>query len=238
MAIIIPMAGLSKRFFDAGYDLPKYMLKINNVSLFNHSVSSFKKYFNSEKFVFIARNDYGTEAFIENEVNNLGIDDFDIVILDKVTLGQADTVIKGLNKIKLSNEERIIIFNIDTIRKNFEFPSEMKNADGYLEVFNGSGTHWSFVLPGPNNSVIRTTEKDRISDLCSTGLYYFRNYKLFYNSLNFYKKNQKLELYIAPMYNYLISRKFKILYNKIPKDLVLFSGTPTEFNILKKNEIK
>ena len=47
MTIIIPMAGLSQRFIDEGYTLPKYMLYIGNQSMFTLSVSSFKKYFKS-----------------------------------------------------------------------------------------------------------------------------------------------------------------------------------------------
>ncbi|MBD6989485.1 capsular biosynthesis protein, partial [Vibrio parahaemolyticus] len=43
--IIIPMAGMSSRFFNAGYDKPKYMLEARGVTLFEHSILSFKKYF-------------------------------------------------------------------------------------------------------------------------------------------------------------------------------------------------
>ena len=39
MTIIIPMAGLSSRFTNAGYVLPKYMLYVKNRSLFNLAVS-------------------------------------------------------------------------------------------------------------------------------------------------------------------------------------------------------
>ena len=53
--IVIPMAGLSSRFTKAGYDKPKYMLEAFGRSLFWHAVSSFSNYFDSEDFLFIAR---------------------------------------------------------------------------------------------------------------------------------------------------------------------------------------
>ena len=43
--IVIPMAGLSSRFFKASYDIPKYMLTAHDESLFDHSVKSFSQYF-------------------------------------------------------------------------------------------------------------------------------------------------------------------------------------------------
>ncbi|TOH10549.1 capsular biosynthesis protein, partial [Vibrio parahaemolyticus] len=43
--IVIPMAGMSSRFFKAGYKLPKYMLEAHGKSLFEHSLRSFESYF-------------------------------------------------------------------------------------------------------------------------------------------------------------------------------------------------
>ena len=96
MTIIIPMAGLSSRFSKAGYVLPKYMLYVRNRSMFNLSVSSFEKYFVSCKFLFIARNIFDTRAFIEQECELMGIKDYETVILDSPTRGQAETVMKGI----------------------------------------------------------------------------------------------------------------------------------------------
>ena len=47
--IIIPMAGKSSRFFNEGYEVPKYMLSLNEDSnVFKEAVKSFKKYFESD----------------------------------------------------------------------------------------------------------------------------------------------------------------------------------------------
>ena len=62
--IIIPMAGMSSRFFKAGYDKPKYMLSAHGSTLFEHSVNSFKKYFNDTPFLFIVRVCYITTEFV------------------------------------------------------------------------------------------------------------------------------------------------------------------------------
>ncbi|TOM80696.1 capsular biosynthesis protein, partial [Vibrio parahaemolyticus] len=59
--IIIPMAGMSSRFFKAGYDKPKYMLEAHGKTLFEHSVESFEALFLDTKFLFIVKDVYNTK---------------------------------------------------------------------------------------------------------------------------------------------------------------------------------
>jgi len=239
MTIIFPMAGLSSRFFKAGYKKPKYMLDIDGNSVFFHAVNSFKKYFNNCKIIFIYRNIQNTKEFIKNECNVMGVDFYESIELDKETEGQAHTVELGLEKANIADDESILIFNIDTFRSNFSLPKELdfKTIDGYLEVFEAEGEHWSFVLPEneESNKVIKTTEKDRISSLCSSGLYYFKRISDFKNIFNIImQKDEKTknEFYIAPMYNYLIKDKKDIRYFKISLDKITFCGTPIEYEAL------
>lgn len=235
---IIPMAGLSSRFFKTGYSVPKYQLKIGNKSMFLWSVESFKKYFSSDKFIFICRDINNTRFFIKDELSKISLINYEIVTLDNPTLGQADTVYQGLNKLSLLNSsEDIYIFNIDS-RIEFFQKAEFLNkesVDGYLEVFKCPGDHWSFVEPGENNSVVRTTEKERISDLCSDGLYYFKKISDFVEIFLYAKENKNLsknELYIAPLFNSLISKNKNIKYELISRGKVIICGTPNEYEDL------
>jgi UTP-glucose-1-phosphate uridylyltransferase len=79
MAIIIPMAGLSNRFLNAGFSLPKYMLYIGNKSVFRLSIESFYNYFNKEQIIFICRNIYNTVEFIESECKIMGLNMYNVV---------------------------------------------------------------------------------------------------------------------------------------------------------------
>jgi len=241
MTIIIPMAGISQRFINDGFILPKYMLFVKNKSLFHLSVSSFKNYFNEHKIIFIARNFFDTNLFIVEECKKLGIINYDILILDEPTMGQADTVNKGIIHFRLNPEEPLFIFNIDTIRHNFIIPQNMIDFDGYLEVFKGSGDNWSFARTESIEStlVVETAEKISISDNCSTGLYYFKRAKYFTGAFEMSQNNDNLtrrEQYIAPLYNYLIELGLSIHINLINSEDVVFSGIPTEFYDLNKTE--
>jgi len=232
--IVIPMAGLSKRFTDAGYNGPKYMLEAHGKSLFAHSVNSFEKYFQSEKFLFIYREVEGAGTFVREETAKLGISNCVFVKLEQPTRGQAETVMLGLQQANVEAEETLLIFNIDTFRPGFQLPrpSVVENWDGYLEVFEGEGDHWSFVLPASFGStrVKETAEKRRISNLCSTGLYYFRTYQLFEKAfLAEVRAQGDAELFVAPIYNHLIHAKAQIHFTVIEQDAVTFCGVPSEY---------
>lgn len=234
MTIVIPMAGLSSRFTKAGYTLPKYMLYVKNKSLFRLAVESFEKYFETARFVFIARDVFDTERFIKEECNLLGIKDFSVVMLDQPTRGQAETVIKGVEGAGVKDDESILIFNIDTFRPCFTFPENIKDWDGYLEVFEGSGANWSYAKTESENStrVVETAEKREISTHCSTGIYYFKKAKEFVDAYNENLVNPIKgvpELYVAPLYNFLIRDGKNIHINIIPRDAVIFCGVPQEY---------
>lgn len=237
--IVIPMAGLSSRFKKAGYDLPKYMLQAHGKTLFNHSVTSFVKYFNKQPFLFIALNVFNTKQFIEKECELLGLENYQIVMLDNPTQGQAETVYEGLQLAKVDTKEPITIFNIDTFRPNFSFPKEfdIEKVDGYLETFIGRGANWSNVLPANEKlkTVKLTAEKQEISEYCCTGLYYWRYCDDFCRIFESYQRQalteiQAGEYYIAPMYNQLISEGKNIRFNVINECQVIFCGVPDEYD--------
>lgn len=237
--IVIPMAGLSSRFFKAGYSVPKYQLMLpNGQTMFDWAVTSFEHYFKSDHFVFILRDVYGTKSFVEDRLKALGIFNFTIVILEEETRGQAETVYLGLKQ--LSNDitlgAELFIFNIDSRRIDFKKSSVIEDQDvmGYLEVFKGEGDHWSFIKLNDDGKVVLTTEKDRVSDLCSNGLYFFRSIALFEEI--FQRECQKApqelaggELYIAPLYNQLLENGQVVDYELIDCSEIEFCGTPDEY---------
>ena len=123
-------------------------------------------------------------------------------------------------------------------RPNFYFPTnlDLNKIDGYLEVFRGSGKNWSYVRshPSGNNQVAETAEKVQISNLCCTGLYYFRETSSFRKAYAVETSNHNLrEYYVAPLYNHLIAEGAQIFYHEILPSNVTFCGIPEEYEALK-----
>ena len=242
MTIVIPMAGLSSRFAKAGFTLPKYMLYVKDRSLFNLSVSSFSKYFNSCEFVFIARDVYDTPRFIDEECKLLGIKKFQVVVTEP-TRGQSETVIKGIEGADIPLDEKLLIFNIDTFRPGYIFPADIDDWDGYLECFVGDGANWSYARTEDGTAktkVIETAEKRMISNFCSTGIYYFKHASDFVNA---YHENEIVpmngvkELYVAPLYNLLIRDGKNIYTHIIQRNEVVFCGIPQEYQAYLKANV-
>ena len=125
------MLGKSSRFFDAGYDRPKYKLESNGKTIFELVVKSFDKYFASDLFVFILREDFADKIFVSCALEKLGVKNFRIVLCKNDTRGQAESVYLFLDN--APGCEELFIFNIDTILYNFT-KQHYSGSAGYLEV--------------------------------------------------------------------------------------------------------
>ena len=241
MNFIFPMGGLSQRFTDAGFSVPKFMLDLHGYTVFEHAVIGFQRFFQDHNFIFAFREESGTEAFVREKCRKMGIpaENTRIVRLDGPTSGQAETVWIAARKANLPRQDPIVIFNIDSFQSDFALPAELDlgSTDGYLEVFTGKGEHWSFVQPGPDHSALRVTEKERVSELCSTGLYYFRRAQdfnhAFEQTLDMALSDlQGGERYVAPLYNTLIAHDLAVKYHLVPAESVTFCGTPDEYQAI------
>lgn len=231
---VFPMLGRSSRFFNAGYTVPKYKLPLGKEGqvVFDHVLGSFRRYFDTDLFVLLCRADSHDRAFLVDRMHALGVRRFEVIEHAGETRGQAESV--ELSLACAPWEEELFIFNIDTVLYNFEKSPARGEVAGYLEVFRGEGGHWSFVESSSNHPgrAVRVVEKERISDLCSNGLYYFATVRAFVNALNNYRqKHQGVEgeLYVAPLYNELIESGQPVSYKMVPADEIGFCGVPDEY---------
>ena len=235
--IVLPMAGRSSRFFSAGFVRPKYELPLGTSCVLEQVVRSFERQFEAEYFVFGVRSDYDAAAFVSHVARQVGIADFDVIVFDHETEGQADTVAQMLRRCPTDGED-LTIFNCDSIHTAYDRPDLANDVDGYLEVFRGAGTHWSFVQPSlDGEEVLRTTEKDRISDLCSNGLYWFRTAHIFLEALAQAQSALRAEQYVAPLYNSVIASGGRVVYREVPSEAMIFCGTPDEYVVAQRRYV-
>ena len=231
MNIIITMAGNGTRFKEAGYKEPKYMIKVNGKTLFEWSMDSlldYNKYV--EKYIFVVQKADNSKQFIEKQCKNYNINNFYILEIEEATDGQATTCMLAMPYCR--EDIAILVYNIDT----YVEPGQMKfkdiKGDGYIPCFYGIGNHWSFVKTDEEGKVIEVREKERISNNCTIGAYYFSSSKLYkeiYNKYYFNNKNlEKNEKYIAPLYNYMIQNNMEVRISIIDDKKVHVLGTPEE----------
>jgi len=233
MLYVFPMAGEGSRFKDQGCDNPKYTLPLGVSNVFSEVVKPFLRADNESTYLFILNKDRQAYEFVLSELKKLKIKSFLIVTINTPTLGQAHTVYLGLKEIETKlYYQGMLIYNIDTVRRVFSVSKFMKLGSGYLEVFKMPGNQWSFIEPGENNTVIRTTEKNRISPFASTGLYYFNSiitFKEIFEQAYKVRAMDKGEFYIAPLYNFIIESGGSVYYDLIEPKNIIPCGTPEEY---------
>lgn len=81
-------------------------------------------------------------------------------------------------------------------------------------------------------AAIEVREKERISENCTVGAYYFNSAKLYMELYGeFYKDNANLEKgekYVAPLYNHLINNGGEVYISILESEKVHVLGTPEE----------
>jgi len=226
------MAGKGKRFLDAGIQRPKYDIIARNKSLLEWSLSSLK-YFNKEEFIFIFQKKHKPEASIKKVALKHKIKNYKFVPINYLTDGQASTAI--LASKHCEKNKKIIIYNIDTyVEPKYLKPYYIK-GDGWVPSFKASGTHWSFVKIDHDQKISNIKEKERISNLATIGLYYFRSFSLFEKSYYATKTRKGTEKYVASLYQYLIKNNHSVYTHIIPSSKVHVLGTPEDINEFDKN---
>lgn len=231
--VVITMGGLGSRFRKAGYTVPKYMIEAKGKTLFEWSMISLDGYKKDvNQYIFIAMKEEGIdmEGFIKEKCQELEIDNYHLILLDYLTDGQATTA--TLAEQYWNKEHALLIYNIDTYVEPGQMNSEELKGDGFIPCFKAEGDHWSFVRLDEQERVVEIKEKQRISDHCTLGAYYFKTcdlYKKLYDEYYSEEKNLvKGEKYVAPLYDYLLSKGGEIYISDIAPERVHVLGTPEE----------
>ena len=201
LQILIPAAGRGSRFVGSEFLPPKPLISWNGKNMIEHVVNNFK-------------NDDCKIIIIKRKEHNILINEVSIVEIDYTTDGPASTCVLAKDLIDMDSE--LIITNCDQIIKDWDqemFLSFARKFDGVLGCFISNSKKNSFVKIDENNLVTEVKEKMVISNIATNGLHYWKKAKYFFDSYH-EMVNQKDttngEFYIAPTYNYLINKNYKI----------------------------
>ena len=241
MQIVITMAGLGTRFRKAGYTLPKYEIPVRGKTLFAWSMESLAGYAMPENdYYFIVRREDAARYFILDEWERCGGDRSraNVIEIDEPTDGQATTAM--LAAPFWNKDDALLIYNIDTYVEAGQMKTEDICGDGFIPCFNAPGDHWSFVAVNPGGDATLVREKERISDNCTLGAYYFSSCSLYERMYGEYYADasnmEKGEKYVAPLYNYMISKGMKVRICLVDSASVHVLGTPEELEQFAREE--
>jgi dTDP-glucose pyrophosphorylase len=206
MNILIPMAGAGSRFQQMGYTFPKPLIEVEGKPMIQQVVENLN-FGDEHRHIFIVQKEH-YDRFALNYLLPLIKPNCEIIQVDKVTEGAACTAL--LAKKFIDNDDRLLIANSDQVIDWMETPSPLydRNIDGGVYVFNATHPKWSFVKVDATNKVVEVAEKKPISDIATTGIYFWRRGKDFVRCAEqMIEKNIRVnnEFYIAPVFNEIIA---------------------------------
>lgn len=254
MKIVVPMAGKGSRFADGvhlnpEYKKPKPLIIILGKPMISWAIKSLDS-FNpkSSDLIFICRKDQEDQFKISKSLKELFGPDIKIVLIDQITRGAAETVLRA--KDYINSDEDIIVSDSDHyFDGNFLYEKVSKKdseTQGVIPVFRPPDNEpkWSFSFVEKDDVITAVGEKDK--ELATKGAYaniggyYLTHGNVFVQEVeeaiaenDLTGDEGKKEFYVAPIYNRLIKKGMKIVAAKTPN--VWGLGTPNDVEYFEAN---
>lgn len=234
---IMPMAGRGLRFSKQGFDFPKPLIEIYGKPFFYWSTQSVRKFVELISLDFVVLQEHIDKFEIDAKVREY-FPEARIHVLSEVTEGAVITCMKGVEGI---DDEYPVLFNdCDHLFKCTKF-NEFCNQnfkdeiDGILLTFESNEPKFSFVGKNEDGNVIRTAEKDVISNEAICGCYYFRNKNVFLRAAKEYLiKCNYSEYFMSGVYNVMLDNGLCI--KSLMTDFHVPFGVPDEYKKAKNDK--
>ena len=213
MKVVIPMAGRGSRFSSEGYATPKPLIEVLGKPMIAWALESYRDIAYSE-MIFVALREHEEAFQLSTLLPELAGHPVTLILLDDVTEGQLCTVLAAKSSIDCA--EDVLVGNADSLIYS-EIGDEIINrrpeCRGIISVINLPGERWSFAKTDESGRVVQVAEKMRISDHCSTGLYYFSSgHELVTIGEAMVREQEKThgEYYVIPVYQKLIDKGLRV----------------------------
>ena len=237
MHIIIPMSGVGKRFIDAGYKVPKPLIKVDGKTIIEHVCNLFP---DENKFTFICNSKLLADTNIKHVLKSIKPNS-NIIEISNHKKGPVYAV--SLANEVIEDHEEVIVnycdFGTHWDYKNFLKHTRDRDADGAVVAYKGFHPH---MLGNANYAFMRDKKQwmleikekepftsNPMEEYASNGTYYFKRgsyVKKFFQKLIDKNINIKGEYYVSLVYNLLVSNGLKVSIYEIQH--MLQWGTPQD----------
>ena len=229
------MAGEGSRFLKEGWTTPKPLIQLHEVPLFKRAIGSVYAEDIPMKYSFIVRQNHIDEYGIDKGIQAF-LPEARIFSVEKTTRGAVETCLMAESAI--DDNDAVVVMDCDLEFRSKRFielikaalsQSQVEAEGGALVSFESDSPKYSYAEVDENNVVLRTAEKEVISNHALCGAYFFSSGKRFkevahrlMNEQNFAKP----EYYVSLLYNYLIVAGEKVYLT--PMEEYYSYGTPEE----------
>lgn len=212
--ILMPMAGEGSRFLKEGWSTPKPLIELHDKVLFQRAIDSVCINDALMKYSFIVRQEHIIKYHIDEQIKKL-LPQANVFSVLKTTRGAVETCLVAESAI--DDNDAIVVMDCDLefrskrysqlIKQAISLPEE-KSFGGALVSFESSDPRYSYAKVDKNMKVIRTAEKEPISNHALCGAYFFASGKIFKriaHQLLDDGTHGKAEFYVSLLFNYLLA---------------------------------
>jgi HAD superfamily hydrolase (TIGR01509 family) len=237
LTVLIPMGGRGSRFANVGYQLPKPLINVCGKPMIQRVIENLNI---DAEYIFLCRDEH-VDTYLLKYLLPAMVPGCKVLSESGNNGGPASACLTIREH--LDNDKHLLIANSDQIVEwnpsDFCYFAESNNVDGCIQTFTATGTKWSYVKLDENENVIEVAEKKEISNIATTGLYYFNKGSDYIRAVEkMVAAEDKVngEYYIAPCYNYMIAEGAKIKRYNCEKMHGI--GVPDDLNNYIKNVLK
>jgi len=233
--ILMPLGGLGKRFKDQGFELPKPLIEVDGIPMFQKALSSFNSLQVEIETIAVFRRTHEEEFQLGTKLKQAR-PQMKIVILEELTRGAMETCLFAQKFIP--GDDALVVLDCDLFFRSpqyLDYIYEAINAadllcSGALTYFTSDQPRYSFIKV-ENDTVLEIAEKKVISSCAVIGSYFFSKSEIFFNCAQEIMKSPPLEAseyYVSAVYKRLLTQNHIF---KAAKSLQYNSfGTPEELS--------
>jgi RpiB/LacA/LacB family sugar-phosphate isomerase len=232
--LLIPMAGLGKRFRDKGYIIPKPLVVVDDKQIIDYSFLSIQPE-EYDRIIFVVRSEHINNFSIHDILKKKFGERVEVVEIESLTQGSVCSCLAAKDLINV--DQPLVIYTLDVyFSPTFSYKDVDESLDGCVLYFQANSPNYSYTELDENSLVKRTAEKEVISSNALVGIYAFRNGRDFVSyAEKMISQGVKTngEFYLAPLYNLLVKDGKRI--GAIPVRKMYVIGTPEELDFFRRH---
>lgn len=239
MKIVVTTAGQSKRFSDAGYSLPKFMLPVLNTTMLHQVISMFDT---EDSFLIVTSDtlyDRYSEFFesLKNSYRKL-----EVISINQHTFGPVQTLLSDKVRQWVGPDDFVVSYCDFFL--NWDYNSFLKHiqewpSHGCIVSFTGMqpasrGSTMFAYLRTSEEQVLEVREKscftdNRLQEFASAGIYYFKSYAIFQQGVQHSSRHfaQFSEKYASLVFNGILDLGLTVTHFPVKQFVCL--GTPQDY---------
>ena len=208
------MAGEGSRFAKAGWTTPKPLIELRGVPLFQRAIGSVALPGVEMKYSFIVRQEHIDNQHIDRMIQDI-LPEARIFSVLKTTRGAVETCLVA--EAAIDDDDAVVVMDCDLefrsvgynqlVSKALSLPADEADG-GALVSFESDNPRYSYALVDDSGRVLRTAEKEPISNHALCGAYFFgsgKDFKRIAHQLLDDGTHGKAEFYVSLLYNYLLA---------------------------------